>query len=222
MKLAPLIILLFFLAGCQTLPVIKEPATPEKSNLACPFPFLREPATLIHAIEVHMAGGAKSAIIGITSVNTATRELSCAIMTAEGMVLFEARERAGMLEVSRALPPFDAPAFAQNMINDIKLIFSPPEGNPQKAGFLPTDETICRWRDQNSAIIDVLQDGKDKVEIKRYSACGKLKRRIKFSGQAGNHYQNIELHARELVNYTLLMKLIEVQPGNKQEKATHR
>ncbi|HPD57590.1 MAG TPA: DUF3261 domain-containing protein [Smithellaceae bacterium] len=211
MKLAPLIILFLFVAGCQTLPVIKEPLPSEKTSLACPFPFLHKPATLIHAIEARMAGSAKSAVIGITSANPATRELSCAIMTAEGMVLFEAKESAGTLHVSRALPPFDAPAFAQNMINDIKLIFFSPEGNLQKAGFLPTGDAVCRWRSQNAAIIDVREDGNDKVEILRYSSCGKLKRQIKFSNLANNYYQNIELHARELANYSLLMNLIEVQ-----------
>lgn len=218
MKIAPLIILFFFLAGCQTLPVIKEPLPSEETSLACPSPFLRQRATLIHAIEVHMAGSAKSAIIGITSADPATRELSCAIMTAEGMVLFEARESAGTLVISRALPPFDAPAFAQNMLNDIRLIFFSPEGNPQKAGFLPTGETICRWRDQNSAIIDVRQDGKDKVEIKRYGTCGKLKRQVMFSNIMNNYYQDIELRARELADYSLLMKLIEVQTADTKNK----
>ena len=218
MKFAPLIILFFLMAACQTLPVIKEPTAPEKTNLACPFPFLREQTTLIHAIEVQVGQSTKSAIIGITSADPATREISCAIMTAEGMVLFEARESAGALEVSRALPPFDAPAFAQNMMNDIKLTFLPPEGTLQKAGFLGTGERICRWRDQNSAVIDVLETDKGRAEIKRYTTCGKLKRRITFGGKAGDYHRHIELHAWELANYSLLMHLIEVQAAYPRDK----
>jgi hypothetical protein len=117
------------------LPLINSPASPaEENNLTCPSPFLKERYRLVHAIETRVAGKTQSAIIGVTLADPDTRFVSCAIMTAEGMVLFEAESDPGMLRVDRALPPFDSMDFAKNMIQDIKLIFFAPEGKIQKKG----------------------------------------------------------------------------------------
>jgi hypothetical protein len=212
MKLASLIICFFFLSACQTLPVITQTASLGKNVSVCSNPFLKQKTTLIHAIEVHMSGG-KNAVIGVTEADPATREISCAIMTAEGMVLFEAIETAGSLDIRRALPPFDSAHFARNMLEDIKLIFFEPQGKIEKIGFLPSGETACRWQTDNSDTIDVLKTFSGLTEIKRYSESGKIRRYIKFSGLTGGFYQNIELRAQELASYTLFMNLVEARPA---------
>ena len=51
----------------------------------------------------------------------------------------------------------------------------------------------------------------ESTEIKKYSACGSLKRHIKLTETAGNAYSSIELQGSGMVNYTLLMTLIEAQ-----------
>lgn len=213
MKLASLIICVFFLSACQTLPVITQTTPPEKNASACPNPFLKQKTTLIHAIEIHMSGGIKSAVIGVTEADPATRSISCAIMTAEGMVLFEAIETNGALDVRRAMSPFDSAHFARNMLEDIKLIFFEPLGNIEKMGFLPSGEEACRWRTGNSDTIDVLKTGSGLSEVKLYSGSGKVKRYIKFNDLAGGFYQNIELRAQEIASYTLFMNLVEARPA---------
>ncbi|MBN1474257.1 MAG: hypothetical protein JW914_06555 [Syntrophaceae bacterium] len=213
MKLASLIICIFVLSACQTLPVITQTTPPEKTASACPNPFLKQKTTLIHAIEVHMPGGIKNAVIGITEADPATRAISCAIMTVEGMVLFEAIETDGSLDIRHALPPFDSAHFARNMIEDIKLIFFEPRGKIEKIGFLPSGETACRWRTGNSDTVDVLKTSGGLPEVKRYSGSGKVKRYIKFSGFTGGFYQSIELRAQELASYTLFMNLVEARPA---------
>jgi hypothetical protein len=212
MKLASLILCILFLSACQTLPVITQTKPPEKNVSACPNPFLKQKTTLIHAIEVHMSGG-KNAVIGVTEADPETREISCAIMTAEGMVLFEAIESAGSLDIRRALPPFDSAHFARNMLEDIKLIFFEPRGKIEKIGLLPSGETACRWRTGNSDAIDVLKASNGSPEIKRYSGSGKVKRYIKFGDLAGGFYQSIELRAQEIVSYILFMNLVEARPA---------
>jgi len=212
MKIALLIILFFFLSACQTLPVITKTSSLEKTVSVCPNPFLKQKTTLIHAIEVHMSG-VKNAVIGVTEADPKTRKISCAIMTSEGMVLFEAIETAGSLDIKRALPPFDSEHFARNMLEDIKLIFFEPRGKIEMIGFLPSGETACRWRTDNSDTVDVLKAGNGLPEVKRYSGSGKIKRYIKFSTLAGGFYQNIELRAQELTGYTLFMNLLEARPA---------
>jgi hypothetical protein len=134
-------------------------------------------------------------------------------MTAEGMVLLEAQSGAEKLNVYRALPPFDSGDFAQNMIDDIKLIYFTPQGLMQKKGNLSDGSTVCRWQEENGDFIDVIANKPESTEIKKYSACGSLKRHIKLTQTAGNAYQSIELQGSGIVNYTLLMTLIEAQPA---------
>jgi hypothetical protein len=196
------------------LPLIDSPVSPaEEKNLTCPSPFLKEKYRLVHAIETRVAGKTQSAIIGITLADPNTRLVSCAIMTAEGMVLFEAESGPGMLKVNRALPPFDSADFAKNMIEDIKLIFFAPDGKIHNKGNLPDGTTACRYHKENGDWIDVITDKSEGIAIKRYTSDGFLKRQVKFNKTAGSIYQSIELQANETFNYSLLMTLIESQPA---------
>jgi hypothetical protein len=214
MKGIPLLILTIFLFSCQTLPLINAPVSPaDEKALTCPSPFLKEKYRLVHAIETRVAGNTQSAIIGVTLADPSTRSVSCAIMTAEGMVLFEAESGPGALKVMRALPPFDSGDFAKNMIEDIKLIFFAPEGKIRKKGNLPDGATACRYLEENGDWIDVITDKLEGTAIKRYSSAGILKRHVKFNKTAGNIYQSIELQANEAFNYSLLMTLIGAQPA---------
>jgi hypothetical protein len=213
MKGIPLLILIIFLFSCQTLPLINSPVSPvDEKALTCPSPFLKEKYRLVHAIETLMAGDTQSVIIGVTIADPSTRSVSCAIMTAEGMVLFEAESGPGTLKVNRELPPFDSVDFAKNMIEDIKLIFFAPEGKIQKKGNLPDGAAICRYLEGNGDWIDVITDKSEGTAIKRYSSAGILKRQVKFNKTTGNIYQSIELLADETFNYSLVMTLIEAQP----------
>jgi hypothetical protein len=213
-RIFPLILITIFLASCQSLPVINTPAPSADGKIsACPSPFLKERYRLIHAIEIRMAGDTRGAIIGVTLADPTTRLISCAIMTAEGIVLFDAEEDAGLLKVNRALPPFDSADFAQNMIDDIKLIFFAPAGKIEQKGNLPGGAVICRWHEENGGWIDVLSHQPKGIEIKRYLSCGSLKRHVKFEKMDENIYQSIELQANELFNYSLMMTLIEAEPA---------
>jgi hypothetical protein len=212
MKGILLLILTVFLFSCQTLSLINAPVSPaEGNNLTCPSPFLKERYRLVHAIETRVAGDTQSAIIGVTLADPSTSFVSCAIMTVEGMVLFEAESGPCALKVTRALPPFDSMDFAKNMIEDIKLIFFAPEGKIHKKGNLPDGTTACRYHKENGDWIDVITDKSEGISIKRYTSDGILKRQVKFNKTTGNIYQSIELQANETFNYSLFMTLIEAE-----------
>ncbi len=207
-----LIFTTILLVSCQTLPAINSvlPQAQPKSAV-CPSPFLKEPYRLVHAIEALIGGEIQGAIIGITLVDPSTRFVSCAIMTAEGMVLFEAEAKPA-LKVIRALPPFDSDNFAKNMIEDIKLIFLVPEGEILTKGILPDGANICRWKEKSGAWIDVIARLREGIEINKYSAYGNWQRRIKLTRTAENVYSGIELSARDAFNYSLILTLIESEP----------
>ena len=217
MKRILFLVFIIFLTSCQTLPQtlpsINSPvSSTDQKAFACPYPFLKEKYRLVHAVETRMAGDTRGTIIGVTLADPLTRSVSCAIMTAEGMTLFEAESSPGALKVNRALPPFDSVDFAKNMIDDIKLIFFAPEGKLQIKGNLPDGADVCRYREGNGGWIDVSVNKSEGMEIKRYSSTGILKRQIRFIKSAGNIYQRIELQANEQFNYSLFMTLIEAQP----------
>jgi hypothetical protein len=214
MKYISLLIIIAFFASCSTMPAITEPMIPAtQKKLTCPSPYLKGKYQLTHAIEINAAGNAQGAIIGITVVDPPARFVSCAIMIAEGMVLLEAQLSGESLIVHRALPPFDSGDFAKNLIDDIKLIYFAPEGLMLKKGNLDDGSTACRWQEENGNFIDVVAHKTEITEIKKYSECGSLKRHIKLMQVSGNPYSSIEVKGSGIVDYTLLMTLIDAQPA---------
>ena len=212
MKRVSLLLFFILLFSCQTLPVIDPPLSlKNEKSFICPSPFLKQKSHFVHAIETRMDGQTQSAIIGVTAADPVSRSIDCAIMTAEGMVLFEVQSGPDKLMVNRALPPFDSENFAKNMIEDIKLIFFMPEGKLEKKGYLRDGSTVCRHHEENGDWIDIIKNTSADIEIRRYSSSGALKRQIFFNKMAKNIYQHIELQAYDVFDYSLLMNLIEAQ-----------
>lgn len=201
-----LLISSFLLASCAALPAIRPVGD---QTVACPFPFLTKKARYIHAIEASAAGETKAVMIGVTLADPVLRTLSCAIMSPEGMVLFEALLGPSGVKVSRALAPFNTPDFARNMMADIELIFFAPPGTLAKKGVLTGGDQVCRWHNKQGGWVDVSQGHDGRIQIRRYSEGGPLKRSVRFVGNAANPYFAIELQASELVDYKLVMTLIE-------------
>lgn len=209
-------ILIFFLFSCQALPVIHEPSSPhEGKSFVCPDPFLKKDYRLVHAIEARLYGSVQSQIIGVTLVLPDARSVSCAIITTEGISLFEAEETSHGINVKRALPPFDSEDFANHMMEDIKLIFRAPEGVLHNGGYLAGGSKVCRYLQDNGDWIDVMENKLGEIQIKRYSSCEVLKRDVRFSSTHQQLYQRISLQANEKPDYFLLMNLIEDQPIKK-------
>jgi|GEM_PF-510517 hypothetical protein len=216
MKKPFLFLLPVFLLACQSLPAM-NPAGQER--FACPSPFPKEPSRWVHSIESRMPGHQRSSVIGITAIEPATQTVSCAVMTPEGVVLFEAEDGPQGLQVKRALPPFDLSDVAKNMIADIRMIFLAPPGALEGKGFLPNGAAACRYRDEKGEWTDVVREGPtDNVQIRRYSPAGVLKRQVRLRDKKKNFYQRVELQADEIYPYSLEMKLLDVRLLNKPPK----
>jgi hypothetical protein len=205
-KRALLLIGALLLASCASLPDIR-PVADEKTT--CPSPFPAQKIRFIHTIEAVMAGKTKASMIGVTLADPVSRTLSCAVMSPEGMVLFEALRGPSGLSVNRALPPFDAADFARNMMDDIELIFFEPRGALARKGVLAKGEAVCRRHEDQGGWIDVWEDHDGRVHIRRYSEGGRLQRSVTLMGGPANAYAAIDLQASEWVGYSLSMTLIE-------------
>lgn len=106
-----------------------------------------------HAIDFHLADGTRGNALGVLILDG--RSLSCALMTMEGLTLFEARSPGdSSLEILRALPPFNGQSFAAGMIADIRTLFQPPAGIAS-VGRLADGSALCRYA-ADQTVTDVL------------------------------------------------------------------
>lgn len=208
MNLRLLLILPLLLASCSSLPEIRPSPDAAGTRFACPSPFVARKTLFIHAIEAATAGETRAVMIGVTVADPASRTLSCALMSPEGMVLFEASRNPSGTQISRALPPFDEEEFARGLLDDIELIFFEPPEPVERAGLLDTGRFMCRRRLQGGGWLDVGKDRDGRVRIHRYSKGGTLRRSVALAGGA-NPYAAIELQASEGIGYSLSMTLVE-------------
>lgn len=204
------LISVFLLASCATLPAIQEPSADQaKKPVNCPSPFLLEKTRFIHTVDVQAAGQTKAVMIGVTVADPVRRTFSCAIMSTEGMVVFEAVSENEGVKVIRALPPFDKPDFARNMMDDMELIFLEPAGELVEKGVFVSGDVVCRMRKEQGGWIDVMAGHDGRIQIRRYSEYGTLMRTVLLNGHSSNAYKTIELQSAGWMSYGLTMTLIE-------------
>lgn len=170
----------------------------------------------VHAIDFTMQNGSGTAVVGVTSLKD--NDIACALVTVEGLTLFEAVFRHDeSFTVKRAVPPFDSPAFAQGLIGDIRAIFQPPPGRGSRGQLLLPAPTagmtaVCRYKDTAGGVVDVLPEVDGCWQIRSYTPDGVMDRTIvgrscKEQG-AGLIPDYIELRTYGRSGYTLKMTLI--------------
>ena len=149
-------ILFAALLSCAQMPAI-APAPPKAAppiREACARAFPGGDWQLVHAITTTMAGR-RGMMIGVSVISAQPRAVRCALMSLEGLVMFEARDEDGTITVDRAIPPFDNPDFARGMLDDIRMIFFPPGPQPDDIGLTTSDTPVCRYRTGPEQTVDV-------------------------------------------------------------------
>lgn len=121
----------------------------------------------VHSIDFTMGDGKGATVVGVTTLSE--KSIECALITVEGLTLFEAISRADKgFEVRRAVPPFSSSDFAKGLLRNIRAIFRPPPGRDVKIGKL-ADAPACRYADTEK-VTDVLLDINDCWQIKSYTS----------------------------------------------------
>ena len=215
--LALLILLTVF--ACQSLPEIKPDlsAGGKKQVLSCFDFFPKGEWQLVHSIEATLPSGKKGFLMGVTLIGPAPEMIRCAMLTMEGLVLFEA-EYDGRLKIHRAVPPFDAAEFADGLMADIRLMFVKPKGEILSTGVLENGWQVYRFRGAKGTTVDVSCDGKSRLKIIKYDFRGKLVRTVVagFENAAALYGENkiasrLELKAYGWQEYSLRLKLVETE-----------
>lgn len=208
--LFPLFLLLLTFGACTGLkPLLPlDPARQSAVLEGCRRPFLPGRYRLVHALETVMPGGAKGTAVGVLVADPRTRGFRTALMTIEGFVLFDA-EAGETLTVHRAVPPFDAPAYAEGLAEDIRLAFFPPGGAPASWGAGEGGAPACRFERADGRLVEVLTLPGGVIAIRLYGAGQELLKRVNMTLPEGSGLaETIEILSG-WPHYTLRLRLLE-------------
>lgn len=209
------------ICGCG-LPPIQRPPASELAQIHCNCQslFPKDRLQLVHSLTSILPNGDIAVAVGVTTISPKTKTIHCAIMTIEGMILFEA-EYNQKINVLRSVPPFDSPEFAQNIISDIQLVFFPPHGKLIDAGRLPAGSDICRYQLNTGMTIDIIINQNNDGKILQYNARNQRIKTIQayfadpddhgFSKKNRNIPFRYEITTHGIFGYSLKLELIEVQ-----------
>ncbi|MCX5838907.1 MAG: hypothetical protein NTW71_10390 [Deltaproteobacteria bacterium] len=174
----------------------------------CRRPFLPGKHRLVHALETVMPDGAKVTAIGVLVADPRTRGFRTVLMTIEGWVLFDV-EAGETQTVHRAVPPFDASAFAGALAEDIRLAFFPPGAEPTAWGEGEEGALVCRFERADGQRVEVMTLRGGDMAIRLYGAGQELLKRVKISPpQRPGLADTLEIQGG-WPPYTLKLRLLE-------------
>jgi hypothetical protein len=185
-----------------------EPVNPA----LCRLPFTSTGCRYMHSLDAELPGGERMTVIGISVLDPDADTIQAAIMTLEGLVLFDATSSGSSMQVHRAVPPFDGPQFADGLIQDVRFIFMFPSGAPETTGRLDDGSSVCRYHDNFGMTVDVIVHPDRGWEVEQYSAFGKKLRSLKIDALKNGIPGMLEFEAFSPKPYALHMKLISTEP----------
>jgi hypothetical protein len=201
---------LFFGFSCtreNKLPSIISPLDGVGNCLAV---FPDHPWEAVHRIDAKLGLQGSYSCIGLTKGDPAERNVRCALLSAEGFVLFEAEQHEDRITIIKALPPFDSIDFAKGLIEDVDLIFFAPQGQPSDFGRIADGALVCRWVEPSGLMKEVMRVNSDLWKISLWNDQRKVKREVWLTKLPTEKIASqIELHASEVQDYTLKMVLVE-------------
>lgn len=202
-----LTVTLLSLTGCATKKIVYVPELTDlqgdQQQKDCELIFPKGQWQFVHFLDFNSADGSFGTLIGVTVLKKG--EISAALLTVEGVTLFEASlSREGRLDVHRAVVPFDKAGFAEGLMKDVQAIFSPPPGSAVSYGSLAKGVAVCRYAAANGGVTDIAISGDDAWQINTYDADLIRNQSIQADVDAGT----LELYGFRPVEYELKMRLI--------------
>ena len=165
------------------------------------------PWECIHKIEAVISEGASSSLLGVTKGDTAGRNLHTVLLTPEGFILFEAEQREDTISVLKAVAPFDSPAFARGLMEDVSLLFLPPEGRPSKWGRRADGAILCQWESPDGSRREITLSTVRKISV-RDSHGDLVKEALLRPPFVEGLASRVELRAYKPAPYRLMMTLL--------------
>jgi hypothetical protein len=222
-RLLLIAIALAMTTACARLPEIHLPRgyAPLPSHVRCREVFPQGRWQIHHAIEATVPGGGKTVLTGVTVLDSRKGTLDSALLTVEGFVLFRGRWD-GKLTVDRAIRPFDRPAMAEGLMDDLRLLFFAPQGRLCQSGQMAPGERVCRYCQTDHTTIDILVRFDGTRQIRQYDAHHRLRRTIDIQAMTAVEgvpfAKKLTLKRLGVLGYQLNLTLLEAIPLDPAER----
>jgi hypothetical protein len=204
----------FFILSIGCAPISRKtlgPGSPEDLP-GCYALFPAESWESIHRIEATIRGGSSS-LLGVTKGDPSERRFESLLLTPEGFILFDAELREGRIVVRRAVAPFDSPAFAGGLMEDVTLLFLPPEVKPTTWGKETDGKMICNWEGPDDSDTEITGSMDSGWRIWRRDKKGRVIKEVVLNGPFVNGLaSHVELRASRPASYRLRMTLVQPSP----------
>jgi hypothetical protein len=203
--------------ACARLPQIRavEPAAAQRTAAECAAIFPKGAWQFVHAIQFFPPDGSSQTLMGVVRLSSDAQRFHCAMLTIEGLVLFEA-EYDGATTILRAVAPLDKPGVAEGMVEDIRLIFFTPEQPCLSAGLSQEQSRRCRYPLSDGGRQDILLAGDGTWQIQRYNPGRRMVRSVAPLGREALRPDGLatglELKAPGVAGYRLVLRLVEAIP----------
>jgi hypothetical protein len=211
-KLKPsLIVVLMLCAGCLSMPeTVLGPGTPEDLQ-SCLALFPSGPWECVHKIEAVIEEERSSSLLGITQGDPAGRKMHTVLLTPEGFILFEAEQREHTISVLKSVAPFDSPAFVRGLMEDVNLLFLPPQGRPSKWGRSADGAVLCQWESPDAYREEITLSTVGRISL--WDRHGDLtKEALLMAPFVKGLASQMELRAYKPARYRLKMTLLSMTP----------
>jgi hypothetical protein len=175
--------------------------------------FPKSPWESVHRIEAAIKLGGSFSFLGVTKGDPAQRSLYSILLTPEGFSVFEAELRNDRMDVIKAMPPFDKPEFAHGLMEDVSLLFLPPQGRPSKWGRTMDDSRVCYWDWPGGSVTEITVSVDHECRIMRLDDQGRVLREIFLLGPFNQGLASqMELRASGPAGYILKLTLLQRAP----------
>jgi len=204
---------LILFAGCVPLSkTTLSPGSPEDLP-GCYAIFPAEEWESVHKIEATFRGGGSFSLLGVTKGEPSERRLQSLLLTPEGFILFDAELRDGEMAVRKAVAPFDSPAFAGGLMEDVSLLFLPPWVKPTRWEKKTDGTMICNWNSPDDSDTEIKGSMESGWRILRRDKYRKVIKEVVLNGPFVNHLaSHVELRTSEPASYRLRMTLVQPSP----------
>jgi hypothetical protein len=188
-----------------------SPGSPEDLS-GCYAIFPAEPWESVHKIEATIKGGSSS-LLGVTKGEPSERRLQSVLLSSEGFILFDAERRESGIAVRKAVAPFDSPAFAGGLMEDVSFFFLPPTTKPTTWRKKTDGTMICKWEEPDNPHTEITGSMDSGWRMLRRDKYGEVIKEVVLSGPfLKGLASRMDLRASKPAPYRLRMTLIQAFP----------
>ena len=209
-RLFSIAFLVLALTACAAVPSYKPLVL--QSGGVCPGIFPTKAFRTVHLIDLKSPIIGKAVFIGAAKVEPQKDALHAVLMSAEGMVLFEAEYENGNLKIINALPPLNDPAFAKGLMADVLFVLLKPAGGPVEQGVDEHGLTACRWTAEADTVLETALMPDGSVRIRLYGGDSRItKEALAWPPFDRETPSRIRLKAFRPSSYSIELTLIEME-----------